>query len=259
MRAGTARGVDVGDEFTLYGDPQPSPKSPPLGTFVVREARSFDSTIVLSSGTPRFERHKPAFALLTRTGTKQDFHVFVAGHKKLTHTFEALVRMQNRRPERPRILEVEKGNAKLGIDLDEGQVVFDILDERVTAFGLRRIPFSAEPDPFILYDVLNAAARFHWHLHRTPEKHYLQNKVRLEFTKLDQLEGKSDEDPDGDVKSVIVGENLNQNGLINLVASDSDGYGIKIINDTNQALYASLFYFDNSNLSISTCLPCTLT
>ena len=257
MRAGIAHGIDVGDEFALYDHNQPSRNATPLGTFVVCETRPFDSTIVAGPDTSQFEFPKPAFALLTKAGTKQDLRVYVAKHEKLTSIVEELVKMQDKQPERPRILEVEKENAKFGIDLEGEKVVFDILDERVTAFHLRRIPFPVQPDAKIIYPILNAAAHFHWHLHRTSEKHILQNKVRLEFTKMDQV----GEEYDDDLNSVLqpIGKDLNQNGIVNLVASDSDGYGIKIINDTNQALYASLFYFDNSNLSISTCLPCTLT
>jgi hypothetical protein len=251
MDAGTARGIDVGDEFTLYRDPDTSRKSPPLGIFVVREAHPFHSTMAPLAGASRFKLHRPAFALQTKAGTKQDLRVYAAKRKKLMCTFEALVReMQRARPDRPRILRVEKENAELSIDLDGREVVFDILDENVTVFNLRRIPFSVKPDVSILHSILDAAAHFHWHLRRT-DIHNFQNKIRLEFTEVKQVEGKYDEDLNPVIEPV--GNNLNQNGVIHLVASPRDMYGIKIFNDSSVSLYAALFYFDNSNLSISTC------
>ena len=250
MDAGTARGVDAGDEFALYDDPQPSRKSHPLGTFVVREARQFDSTIAPCPDTSQFELHTPAFALLTKAGSRQDLRVYIARHRKLSRTFEALVKLQNERPERPRVLVVKKKkDAKLGIDMDRNKVMFDILDERVTAFNLRRIPFSVPSDATILYPILDAAAHFHWHLHRTDENRNLEKKVRLEFTKVEQVEDMYDDDLNPVIEPI--GNNLNKESVIDLVANNKVMYGIKILNDSPLPLYPFLFYFDNNNLSIS--------
>ncbi|KZP16325.1 hypothetical protein FIBSPDRAFT_934656 [Athelia psychrophila] len=41
---------------------------------------------------------------------------------------------------------------------------FNNLDERVTAFGISRIPFSVEPDPEAIRPILRAAVHYHWHL-----------------------------------------------------------------------------------------------
>ena len=254
MDAGTARGIDVGDEFALYKDPRPSQTPSPLGTFVVHDARPFDSTIAPLSTISRFKLPKTTFARLTKAGTKQDLRVYVARHKKLKSTFKALIEMQDKQPHRPRILGAVKEHAKLGIHLDGENAVFDILDERVTKFNMRRIPFPVKFDLTVLYPILDAAAYFHWHLHRTDEKHNLQDMVRLEFTKMD-MNGYT-KDLGSDIKPI--GDNLIREDVIILVASEDVMYGMKILNNSKVPLYASLFYFDNSNLSIGKCLPGTL-
>ena len=259
MDAGTASGVEVGDEFTLYKEPDPSQKSSLLGIFVVREFRMSRVTLVPLCGASRFQFHMSAFALQTKSGTRHDLRVYAANRKRLASPLEALVReMHHVRPDRPRILRVEKELAGLGVDLDGRMVVFDILDESVTAFNVRRIPYSIKPDVSVLRRILYAAAHFYWYLHVHPveDQFCIQNKVQLELNEVKQVEGKYDDD----LKPVMEqsGDNLNHNGVINLVADPQDMYGITILNNSSTSLYMALFYFDISNLSISTYPTCLI-
>ena len=250
MDAGTARGIDVGDEFTLYKEPEPSQKSSLLGIFVVREVHASRSAITPLCTASRFQFHRPAFAIQTKAGTKQDLRVYAAKRKRLASPFEALAReMHHARPDHPRILRVEKEQAELGVDFDGRKVVFDILDQRVTAFDVRRIPYSVQPDVSKIRPILYAAAHLHWYLRPIDDHIDMQNKVQLAFTKVKQVEGKYDDD----LKPVMEqsGDNLNRNGIINLIADPRDMYGIQIFNNSSASLYVALFYFDYSNLSIS--------
>ena len=91
MTAGTALGIDVRDEVTLYDEPEPSPTSPPLGIFVVREASPSCSTITPLFNPSSFQLHKPAFALKTKAGSVHYLPVHVVEHSELRHVFEELV------------------------------------------------------------------------------------------------------------------------------------------------------------------------
>ncbi|KDQ61082.1 hypothetical protein JAAARDRAFT_67479 [Jaapia argillacea MUCL 33604] len=249
MESGTARGIDIGDEFTLYKDPEPSKSSSSLAIFVVTTVYPMRSVLTPVSVPPRFRLNHPAFALQTKAGAKHDLRIYVAKHKKLTTLFKVLVpQMQRTRPDRPRIMQVGKGDAEMGIDIQGKEVVFDILDERLTKFNLHRIPFSAPLDSSILHPILDAAAHFHWHLRRTDEGHNLRGKVRLVFTEVKKVDGLLTEDLHPVTQGI--GENLNVDGVINLVSSRDRMYGIKIVNDSSIPLYAALFYFDNSDFSI---------
>ena len=258
--AGTARGIDVGDEFTLYDDPDPSKTSSSLGIFVVREAHPFHSTMVPLSNTSGFDLQRPAFALLTKAGNMYDLPVYVVEHRELSPVFEIVARkMHHLRPDRPRILLVEKDKAMLIIDLDHNlnKVMFDlrILGKSVApaAGNWQRIPFSIEVDEDLLHPVLDAAAHFHRHLSRSDTHHHLQEKVRFELTEVKQIEEEYDEDLNPIIEPV--GNNLVQNGIVNLVAGvQAQGmYAVKVFNDTSIPLYAVLLYFDTSDLSISAC------
>ena len=250
MDAGTHHGIAIGDEFTLYKDPDPARKSYPLAIFGVSGAQPYQSTMISLCSALHFKPKNTTFAIQTKAGTSQDLRLHVAKRKRLAFIFEELVReMQHARPDRPRILRVEKEQAELSIELDGKMVVFNILDEHVTVFNLRRIPFTVQLDVRILLPIIDAAAHFRWYLRGIGQSRTLQNKVRLEFTKVEQVIGKYDEDLHPVIEQA--GDNLNQDGVINLTASAQDMYGMKILNNTSIPLHAALFYFDNTDLSIS--------
>ena len=75
----------------------------------------------------------------------------------------------------------------------------------------------------------------------------LENYIQLDFKKLKELE-----EYDEDFNTVLeaVGDNLNVSGIVDLVVDPDDMYGIKLINTSDLDLYPSLFFFDNSDLSI---------
>jgi hypothetical protein len=52
------------------------------------------------------------------------------------------------------------------------------------------------------------------------------------------------------------GPDLNIDGVIDFIVDEKAMYGIRIVNDTAEPLYPYLFYFDNTDFSISECL-CT--
>jgi hypothetical protein len=245
MDAGAARGIAIGDEFTPYSTRE-SPS--PLGSFVVREAHPFRSIMDPVPSDSKFDL--PAYVLQTKAGKERDLPVYVADDKELVSVLDKVdQKMHSGKPGRPGIRRVEKDKALLMIHLDQKKVVFGILDEHVATFcKSQRIPFSVDLNVNKLLPILGSAAHFYWHLIRTAKFRNLEKKVRLVFTKVKVVEGKYDDD----LMPVIepVGGNLNQNGVVNLV-SGKETYGIKIINDTELPLYAALFYFDTSDLSIS--------
>jgi len=150
---------------------------------------------------------------------------------------------------------VPKEQADLDVEIEDGYVVFNILNPQVTKFGLFRMPFRLNPHVDDVYPVVAAAADYHWHLNRTQKKETFQNKVRVEFLKLKQ----DDEEFDENFNLIIRpdGPNLNMGGVVDIIVDKDAIYGINIINDTPLGLYPSLFFFDNSDLSISECLGLT--
>ena len=256
MDAGTARGIDIGDEFTLYDHPDPLEKSSPLSIFVVWEVHPFHSIIAPLSDTSHFELQKLAFALLTKAGNINNLPIHVSKLNELGPILETVAEKMHRvQPDRPGIVLVEKEKAMLTIDLDpdDNRVVFDIclLGENLPASGKwQQIPHSAELNVSKLRSIFDGAAHFYWHLSRTENNHNLQNMIRFEFTEVEQVDKEYDKDLNPVVQSI--GDNLNQNGIINLVTGTAM-YGTRIFNNSSVPLYAALFYFNTSDLSIGAC------
>jgi hypothetical protein len=141
----------------------------------------------------------------------------------------------------------------LDIAIEDDHIVFNILTPLVTKFGLTRIPYRIRPNIDDVSPVLRASAHYHWHLHRHPKNNALQNKVSVEFMRLNQLKGEIGDDVEFFEHGNPVlkaDENLNRCGLVDIVVDNKAMYGIKIINNMNMGLYPYLFFFDNSDFSI---------
>jgi len=248
LGAGAAHGVICGAEFTVYKgqDSDWSPKTSPLDIFVVLETSAFFSIMDVPPGRPRPVLAQPAFTFQTKSGTEEELRLHVAMDTGFTTVFGALRQeIQCTDPRHRKILLVEKHHAELHVAIDDGHVVFNIQNRLVTLFGMTRIPFKVRPDINHVCPVIRAAAHYYWHLRRTNRIPILKNKICIEFTKVEVFN-----DDDFCPEMQPVGLNLNAGGVVDLVDSD-DMYGIKIVNSSSLAVYPSLFFFDNTNLSIS--------
>jgi hypothetical protein len=141
---------------------------------------------------------------------------------------------------------VEKEGAELSFTLEQEGVVVNILDSFVAALGLTRMPFYIEPNANAMPNFINVAAHFRFYL---SQKSKMQGKIDVIFTEVVQ----SKEEYDDYLQPVIqpIGPNLNSENIIDLQVQSDKMYGIKITNNSDMALYPSLFFFDNSDLSIS--------
>jgi hypothetical protein len=251
MKAGAAHGITTGTEFTVHQESEFPPTTPPLGVLVVRETMAFTSTLSPLDGT-RFSLSRPAYALQYKASAEQGFRLHVIPDKILTSLFETLAQdTQHADSAHTKLILVEKERAELDIAIENGLVVFSILNPLVTKFGLVRCPFQIPPDVDDLNPIVHAAAHYHWHLRRTNKTSHCQNQVRLEFMRLKQDKNDFDDDLNAIVRPD--GPNLNISGVVDIVVDKDAIYGIKIVNDSPLALYPSLFYFDNSDFSISKC------
>jgi len=169
--------------------------------------------------------------------------------EKLTGVFETIAQEMQRTGSHHRgIILVNKDNAELNIALEDDYVIFNLLNPLVTQFGLTRMPFHVSPNFDGIYPVVCASAHYSWLLRHTSKKPTVRNRVRIEFTQVKLLD-----EVDDDFNRVIQpdGPNLNRDGVVDLIVNDKTMYGVKIVNDTDLALYPSLFFFDNSDLSIT--------
>lgn len=240
MEAGAAHGITDGAQFGLYNDRES--RGTQLGIIIARQTDSFTTTLDVISDTSRLLPEE-GYALQTRVGIEEGLRLNID-----TNMPPSLVENLQRTASQEFMI-VEKEKAELCFTLEQEGVVFVILDSFVAALGLTRMPFYIEPNADAMSSVIHAAAHFYFHLRRKSKTQALQGKIDVIFTELVE----SSEEYDDSLQPIIqpIGPNLNRENIIDFQIHDNKMYGIKITNNSDMALYPSLFFFDNSDLSIS--------
>ena len=250
MDAGTAHGITKGAEFAVYVNRESPQNASPLGTLVVAETGVFTTTILLDDAAT-FPLAGTGYALQIRAGEEEDLRLHIEMNDQLVPIFDALSQdMRRMGTNRKQILLVDKAKAELDIAISNDKVVFNIMNPQVTQFGLNKMPFHIQPTYEDVYPVIQAAAHYYWHLRRNNSKRALQGCIQLQFMRVKELD-----EYDDDYNPVIepIEDDLNVAGVVDLVVEPDKMYGVKLVNNSGLDLYPALFYFDNSDLSISEC------
>ena len=245
---GTARGISLGAEFEVYQDQDSSHR---LGIVVASELSPFSTTLYAID--PRFDLEGDGVALQTSTGTEEHvLRIHVADEELKT-----LVKKIERTDPSHRIIQlVEQDQAEFGMALEGGKVVFNIFDPLVTKYGLTRMPVpSFEPTLQTISLILRAADHFYLHLRRTPKvendtEKGLANFVEVEVAEMEHDGITYDDDLEPVLSATRAGWKRGKEFELQIIDSGTI-YGWKIINNCSVALYPALFYFDNSDWSIS--------
>ena len=239
---GEAAGITMGAEFEVYQDQNSAHL---LGTVVACELNAFSTTLYAKES--RFALDGDGVALKSHAGTEEQVQVYVAD-ESLKDIVKKIY------PDQKIVQLVERDHgAEFGMALENGKVVFDIYDSDVTRYGLNRMPHILEPTLEAISPVIRAAAHFYWHRRRTLKKGRGQaGKVKIEVMEL-QLESVEYDD---DLNHVVVYDPTDSHGCDQKGGREFDlrtetTYGWKIINNCAMSLYPALFYFDNSDWSIS--------
>ncbi|EDR08533.1 uncharacterized protein LACBIDRAFT_297307 [Laccaria bicolor S238N-H82] len=256
MKAGSAHGIGHGAEFTLYKD-QASLLTTPLGVMTVKKITPF-KTELEAKKQPGPKISGSVLALQTKAAIAEDLLLHVPLNQELLPVFQALAsELQGTGPNSCKIsLCEDRKKSRLEIVIEDNKLVFNILDQRVLKYGLSRIPYTIEPDPEDIRPVLRAAAHYYWHLNRTQPNNQIQNNIKVEFYKLQESD--TDFDEAGSPERYPVGDNLCRQDVIEFTVDDEAIYGIKIVNNTPWDLYPNVFYFDNSELSITAYYKCNV-
>jgi hypothetical protein len=137
----------------------------------------------------------------------------------------------------------------LSIALDGDHVTFHPSDPLLTKYGFSGVPYRIPSNVVDICHVVSAATRYYHYLRRSSEQRVLGKKVHVEFTRVNPLEDEYDDDLNQLYQAE--GENLNHDGVIDIVVEKDALYGMKIVNDWNKPIYLAIFYFDQSDFSIS--------
>ncbi|KIM20623.1 hypothetical protein M408DRAFT_33545, partial [Serendipita vermifera MAFF 305830] len=255
LEAGSVHGITKGSMFDIYPNRDSVVNKTPLTRLTASEAPNPFSTVLSGDGS---NIGIEAFALQTGAGAEEDLFIHVALDSRLESVFRALAAeiKENKTGQRQiRIVEEDQiATTHLDVASENGKIVFNILDSHVTVHGLKRMPFQLDCRADDIRLVIRAAAHYYWHLHRTGETKSLRNVVKIEFMRLKDNDEEGDDegqdDEERDYGCSPDGPDLIQEGVVDIVVDDDAIYGMKLTNTFGEPLYASVFYFDNSDLSI---------
>ena len=239
--AGEAAGITVDAEFEVYQDHNFA-SGDLLGIVIARESSAFSTTLYAKGRGFSLEGHGVAFR--SHVGTEERVLIHVTD-RSLKNLFKKID------PNRRIVQLAERDRADFGMGLENGKVVFNIYDPDVTKYGLTRMPYILEPTIEAISPIIRAAAHFYWHRRRTvqSDRGQLAGKVKIEVTELKLVRVEYDDElkPVGVYGPTASGRKDGK--VFNLQTGTT--YGWKIINSCKMPLYPALFYFDNSDWSIS--------
>jgi len=246
MDAGSVHGITLGSKFTIYEDDDSFLKSSSLGMLVVSNVMS--STSLLSGeGTSDIHLVQPGIAVLSTGGADQTLAVLASyDETELPTTFRKAIRQS----ENKGIISLVDEKAVVKMRLENGHLVFDILDSFLNACGMDRVYYSAKPTDTAedVARILSAGSTFFWHLTRE-HYHSIVGDIVVDFVELEVSEDEFD--TTGYPIFSPSGENLLRDGIIDLyVHSVPKPYGIKLTNNSKWDLFPAAFYFDLSDWSI---------
>jgi hypothetical protein len=259
LEAGEAHGITKRARFAVYKD---SKMTEILGSVIANDTYAFMARCTPIGNT--FTLPDAAYALQTQVGESQDIRLFVEANDAFLDLFVYIANEMQRNDARKRsfrLVNTPDEMPDLAISTKEGFVVFHIMEQTCRDYGLIKMPYDdirvQEGDRLIT--ILRSAADFYWNLHHSNKVGILHNKVTLECIKLVES-GEVDDDLD----PLIVPQrdngqevNLNVGGTIFINVEEGAMYGFRINNESNIPLYAALFYFDISDLSVGEFLLCS--
>lgn len=256
LEGGAAHGITNKAEFAVYADRN---MSSPIGMVIALQPTAFNTLCTLHPQSEvLFALSEPGFALQTRTGEGHDVRLFIELNIKLLDVFIRVMKEMQRTDVEKRqfyLVDSVDDEPDLVITLDNDLVQFRIMDQTCQQYGLTHMPLENKINPDYLYLILRNAAHFYWHLHRSnKEGRIATQKIELECIKLIRS-GELTTDLEDLWLPDPAGHNFNVGGMIILNVKEGedeehDTYGYRIINNSNVPLYAAMFYFDVSDLSI---------
>lgn len=250
LDAGTAHGIVNGAQFAVYADRKMSGSM--LGTVITQDTSLFNTRCAAVGGIP-FKLSNPAYALQVCVGGGQALRLSIPRrdelYKRLHKEAESPADPSRRNF---RVVKNPEEESDLEISTHNSMVKFTITDTICRQWGLTTMPFGdvKASDTERLLSILHSAADFYWNLRLSRTDSFgekLMKQISLECFKL-----KSSGMLNSSLQGIMApnGLNLNENGKIFVDVDEKATYGFSIRNNSALPLYAALFYYDMSDLSI---------
>lgn len=246
MDAGEAHGVSADAEFTVYSTRD---MSFCLGTVIAFKLSPSKTACKPPSGKQPFELCKPGYAL---------HHQVPSIRILIDEGLEKNVEDMKLGGIQIHFVKSHEENPHLAVHLRDGHVLFQVMNQVCRENGLECMPFKIGSDPVVIKHILQGAANFYWHFDHDSGFKAFKEKITIECVQLEGTEKYTDllDEVLVPVRGCI---DLNRNDqiVINMDENEDTKYGFIVTNTTNVPLYASMFYFDMSDLSIGVSLQLT--
>ncbi|KAJ1303010.1 hypothetical protein OPQ81_011211 [Rhizoctonia solani] len=249
LQAGLAQGITPGSLFEIHETDIPGPTNRSLGKLEVDKVDPFVSHL---KDANLLDLPPLAYGRQVGYGSEQALNIYVTQEfvdaaepsDAWARAFSGGVGQLVLRPVDP-----ELASVILSVDTNN-KATFTLRHQASVEYGVQTLPapgYAPVPStaPYVI-PVLTACSQWSWNLRRMPDSRPFKDKIDLEFYKL-RPTGEYDEgnpifEPDG--------QNINVDGVVDVVASDTDFYGMKVSNRSTQDLYCYLFSFSCTSLSI---------
>ncbi|KAF8968723.1 caspase domain-containing protein [Flammula alnicola] len=254
LMAGSAHGFIKGDEFTVYGGNLKDTKEKPLGILCITKSGLDTSTLEFCPGTSKASTFAlpdsvPTFAVYTRsTSNKTALLLYIEPSDNSMSLIKGII--SENLQSIHLVSTPTSAHIALSTDKKGKRLLFEVVDKNVTSekFKCRKevptVPRHGDSED--LARILKGLSHYYWHLYRNPDTDstFDGQRVSVAFYKLNKAEAPLVPEDEQD--------NLNINNVVHVDVGDEEVlYGLKVINESRRDLFPVLFYFDNTDFSIS--------
>ncbi|KAJ1303036.1 hypothetical protein OPQ81_011237 [Rhizoctonia solani] len=149
------------------------------------------------------------------------------------------------------LVEQEQADVILSVN-SKKETVFTLTNKDSVKYGLQTLPTpcysSISPTIQSILPILNSMSRWRYYMRLIPNSRPFKDGIDLEFYSLKQT---GEYDDYGNPILKPDSPNLHVNGVVTCVANDEHFYGCRFVNRTSQDLYAYVFDFSATSLTIN--------
>ncbi|CCO34956.1 hypothetical protein BN14_09067 [Rhizoctonia solani AG-1 IB] len=250
LQAGLIQGITPGDKYSVHASDVPGPSNPSLGTLEIERVEPFVARL---KDANKMDLPGVCYGRQVGYGPNQALNIYITEEfvdatqlsswpaSAFTGGMDELVL----RPAEP-----ELASVILSVDAAK-KTTFTLANQALVHYGIDALPGPdyppTSPKAEIVLPILIGLSQWNWHLRRIPESRPFQRMIDFEFFKLRNTGKYADE---GFPILVPEGNNLSVNGVVDIVASLRDFYGIKVVNRYARNLYVYLLNFSGQTPTI---------